>query len=59
MPKNGTFDRIGLFFGMILTLPLEVWIGTSMVPSKLVIPVHYKVSESPKSVVTLILIVKL
>ena len=47
------------FFGMISTLPLELWIGTSMMPSEIIIVVHYKVSELSKSVVKLILIVKL
>ena len=43
--KNCTFDVIALFFGMILSLPLGLAIGTSMVLSDLVILVYYKISE--------------
>ena len=64
MPKYGTFDRMALFFGMVSTLPLELAIRTSIVLSEIVIDrivilVHQKVSEPSKSVVILILIVKL
>ena len=59
MLKNDTFDRITLFFGMILTLPLEEAIGMSMVLSKIIILVYYKVSKPSMSVGTYILIVKL
>ena len=59
MPKNDTLNRITLFFGMVSTLLLEVWIGTSMMLSGIVTLVYYKVSESSKSVVTFILLVKL
>ena len=59
MPKYGTFDRMALFFGMVSTLPLELAIRTSIVLSEIVILVHQKVSEPSKSVVILILIVKL
>ena len=38
IPKNGTFNRmITLFFDMILTLPLELAIGVSMMLSEIVI----------------------
>ena len=59
MPKKGTFTRIGLFFGMISTLPLELAVGVSMMLSDIVTIVYYKVSEWSKSVGTCILIVKL
>ena len=59
MPKNGTFSRIVLVFGMISTLPLELAIGTSMMLSEIVIMMYYKVSEPSKSVGTCILSVKL
>ena len=59
MPKNGTFDRITLFFDMISTLPLELAVGVSMMLSDIVTIVYYKVSEWSKSVGTCILIVKL
>ena len=59
IPKNDTFKRIGLFSGMISSRSLEVAIGTSMTLSKIVMLVHYKVSESSKSVGTFILIVKM
>ena len=54
MLKNCTFDVIALFFGMILSLPLELAIGTSMVPSDIVIIWYYKVSETSTSVGTCI-----
>ena len=59
MLKNYTFDVIALFFGMILSLPLEVAIGTSMLLSEIVIIVYYKVSETSKPVEAFNLIVKL
>ena len=59
MLKNATFDGIALFFGMISTLPLELWIITSMVLSEIVILVYYTVSEPSKSGGTFILVVKL
>ena len=37
MLKNYTFDVIVLFFGMILSLPLKLATGTSMVLSAIVI----------------------
>ena len=37
MLKNYTFDVISLFLGMILSLPLELAIGTSMMLSDIVI----------------------
>ena len=45
IPKNGTFDRITLFFDMISTLPLELAVGVSMMLSDIVTIVYYKVSE--------------
>ena len=59
MLKDATIDVIALFFGMISTLSLELAIGTSMMLSDIVIIVHYKVSETSKSVGAFILIVKL
>ena len=59
MLKNYTFDVIALFFGMILSPPLELGIGTSMMLSDIVIIGYYKVSETSKSVGAFILIVKL
>ena len=60
MPKYGTFDRMALFFSMILSLPLELAIGISIVLSDIVVIIwHYKVSEISKSVGAFILIVKL
>ena len=59
MPENDTFDGIILVFGMVLTLPLELSTGTSMVPSKIVMLVYYKVSEPSKSVGARILPVNL
>ena len=59
MLKNYTFDVISLFLGMILSLPLELAIGTSMMLSGIVIIWYYKVSETSKSVGACILIVKL
>ena len=59
IPKSTTFGRSTLFFGMISTLPLELAIGTSMVLSKNVMLVYYKVSEPSKSVGTCISPVKL
>ena len=59
IPKNGTFNRITLFFDTISTLPLEPAIGVSMMLSDTVIIVYYKVSEWSKSVGTCILIVNL
>ena len=53
-----TFDVIALFFGMILSLPLQVGIGTSMMPSDIVTIAYRKVSEASKSVGAFILIVK-
>ena len=49
MLKNYTFDVIALFFGMILSLPLELAIGTSMVLPDIDIIKYYKVSETSKS----------
>ena len=54
MPKKYTFDVIVVFFGMILSLPLELAIGTSMMLSDIVILVYHKVSELPKSLRTCI-----
>ena len=45
IPKNGTFDRITLFFDMISTLPVELAVGVSMMLSDIVTIVYYKVSE--------------
>ena len=59
IPKNGTLNRITLFFDMISTLPLKLAIGVSMMLSDIVTIVCYKVSEWSKSVGTCILIVKL
>mgnify|MGYP007078374409 CR=1 FL=1 len=54
MPKNGAIRPKVAFFGMISTLPLELWIEMSMVLSEMVILVYYKVSEPSKSVGTCI-----
>ena len=54
IPKNATFDGITLFFGMILSFTLELWIGMSMMLSDMAMLVYYKVSESSKSVGTCI-----
>ena len=59
MLKKHTFDVIALFFGMILSLPLELAIGTSMMLSNIIMIAYYKVSEPSKSVGAFILIVKL
>ena len=58
MLKKHTFDVIALFFDMILSLPLRVVIGTSMMPSDSIIWC-YKVSETSKSVGAFVAIVKL
>ena len=58
MPKNATLDGIAPFSGMILTLPLELTNGTSMVLSEMVTLLYYKVSEPSKSVGICIFIVK-
>ena len=50
MPKKYTFDVIVVFFGMILSLPLELAIGTSIMLSDMAIIGYYKVSEASKSV---------
>ena len=54
MPKNRVIVSKAPFFGMIWTLPLEAWIGTSMVLSEIVILAYYKVSGPSKSVGTCI-----
>ena len=59
MPKNGVVLIKVPFSDMISTFPLEPWTGTSMMLSKNVMLVYYKVSEPSKSVGTCILIVKL
>ena len=59
MPKNRVIVSKAPFFGMIWTLPLEAWIGTSTVLSDIAMLVYYKVSEASKSVGTCILMVKL
>ena len=59
MLKKYTFDAIAVFFGMILSLPLELAIGTSMILSDIDIIEYYKVSEASKSVGAFVLIVKL
>ena len=59
MLKNCTFDVIALFSGVILSLTLEVAIGTSMMLSDIVMIGYYKISETSKSVGAFILIVKL
>ena len=59
MLEKYTFDVIALFFSMILSLPLELAIGISMVLSDIVIIGYYKVSETSKSVGAFILVVKL
>ena len=58
MSENGAIPSKAAFFGMISTLPLELWIGMSMVLSEMVILVYYKVSETSKSVGICIFIVK-
>ena len=50
MSKNSVIPLKVLFFGMVSTLPLEVWIGMSMVLSNIVIRMYYKVPEQSKSV---------
>ena len=57
IPKNGTFNRIALFFDIISTLPLELAAGVLMMLSDIVIIVYCKVSEWSKSVGAYILIV--
>ena len=57
--KNCTFDVIALFFGIILSLPLELAIGMSMMLSDIVIIGYYKISETSKPVGACISIVKL
>ena len=37
MPKNGAISSKVAFFGMISTLPLEVWIGMPIMLSEIVI----------------------
>ena len=59
MLKYYTFEVIALFFDMILSLPLELAIGMSMMPSDIVIIWYYKVSETSKPVGACNLIVKL
>ena len=59
IPKNGTFNGITLIFDMISTVSLELAIGVPMMVSDIVIIVHYKVSETSKSVGAFVLIVKL
>ena len=59
MPKNKAILSKVPYFGMISTLSLEVWIGTSMVPFKIIIVVYYKVSDPSKSVGACILPVNL
>ena len=60
MLKNCTFDVISLFFGMILSFPLELAIGISMMLSDIVITGYYKVPETSKPAgVFVFLIVKL
>ena len=54
MPKNRAIPSKAAFFDMISSLPLEVWIGTSMMLSEIVILAYYEVSESSKSVGTCI-----
>ena len=49
IPKNRPILVKVPFFGMVSTLPLELWIGTSMVLSGIVISMCYKVSEQSKS----------
>ena len=55
IPKTRIIPSKVSFFGMISTLPLELWIGTSMMLSEIVIVVHYKVSEPSKSLGSCIL----
>ena len=49
IPKNSVILSKVPFFGMVSTLPLELWIGTSMMLSGIVISMCYKVSEQSKS----------
>ena len=57
--ENGVTLSKEAFFGMVSTLQLELAIGMSMMLFDIVILVYYKVSESSKSVVAYILVVKL
>ena len=57
MPKISAILLKVLFFVIISTLPLEVYIGTSMMLSGSAIMGYYKVSDRSKSVGTCILIV--
>ena len=59
MPKNMRIALRVPFFGMVSTLPLELWIGTSMMLSEIVIIVYYTVSESSKSYRSFVAMVKL
>ena len=59
MPKNGTFNRITLFFDVISSLPHELTVGVSMVLSDIVLIVYQKVSEHSNSIGLSILMVKL
>ena len=45
MPKKRYFYKNWPVFGMISTLPLELWIGTSMMLFDMLTLVYYKVSE--------------
>ena len=54
MPINRAIPSKVAFSGMISSLPLEVWIGTTMMLSEIVILAHYNVSEPSKSVGTCI-----
>ena len=59
MSKNRPIPLKVSFFDIVSTLSLAVWIDMSMVLSKIIILVYYKVSEPSISVGTYILIVKL
>ena len=54
MQENAPLGRNVLFWGMISSLPLVVWIGTTMMLSEIIILAYYKVSEPSKSVGTCI-----
>ena len=54
MPENMAIPPKVAFLGMIWSLPLERWIGTSMVLSETIMLACYKVSEPSKSVGTCI-----